>query len=224
MRLLVYGLQASGASTLAMLLAQRPGCVALVDIPLTYAAPRLATGRDVIAKCVVTTAYPLAVHVERFRPDRVLLHVREPAANHASLSGKAYRNQNGLIDEKFGLLEQVFAAGTGIDGIIAHEDVAARRPGVLEAVRRCGWPLTGDAFDLPRGRNDILAAVWAAEPDLLQRLEFSFGDHRDGGIRPGRAAQPVDPAVRAHVERLCPTLCAWYDRRIQSREAPVGWH
>jgi len=223
MRLLVYGLQASGATTFAMLLAQRPGCVALVDIPFMYAAPRLVTGRDVVAKCVVTTAYPLPVHVERFRPDRVLLLVREPAVNYASLSGKAYRNYNGLIDEKFAFLEQVFAARSGIDTVVAYEDAAARRPEVPDLLRAWGWPLGPDAFDLPRGRNEILATVLEAEPGLYERLDISFGDHRAGGIRADKAARPVDPAVRAHVETLCPTLCAWYaDRATAEPPAPPG--
>jgi len=68
MRLLVYGMQSSGATAFTLFLAQRPDCLALVDIPNNFAAPRLDTPVDTVAKVVVTTAYPLPVHMERFRP------------------------------------------------------------------------------------------------------------------------------------------------------------
>lgn len=88
MRLLIHGMQSSGATTFTRTLAERPGCVALVDIANNFAAPRATTTVDFVAKVVVTTAYPLAVHVERFRPDKVVLLLRDPRDNYQSLRTK----------------------------------------------------------------------------------------------------------------------------------------
>jgi hypothetical protein len=60
MRVLLYGMQSSGASILAFALAQKPDCLAFVDIWNMFwnmfAAPELETDRDCVAKAVVTTA------------------------------------------------------------------------------------------------------------------------------------------------------------------------
>ncbi len=62
---------------------------------------------------MITTAYPLATHVERFRPDRVVLFLRDPRDNYESLRTKPYRHHSGLMDEKFILLDQLFAERSG---------------------------------------------------------------------------------------------------------------
>ncbi len=79
MRLLIYGMQSSGATTFTLFLAQRPDCLALVDVLNNFAAPRVNTAMDMVVKVTMTTAYPLAVHVERFRPDKIVLFLRDPS-------------------------------------------------------------------------------------------------------------------------------------------------
>src|SRR5687767_3631582 len=108
MRVLVHGMQSSGATAFTLFMAQRAECLALVDVPNNFAAPRLATARDMVIKVVVTTAYSLAVHCERFRPDRTVLLLRDPRDNYASLRTKNYCNYSGLLDEKFLIIEQLF--------------------------------------------------------------------------------------------------------------------
>ena len=68
MRVLVYGMQSSGASLVTLTLAQKRECVAFVDIWNMFAAPELKTDHDIVAKVVVTTAFSLEVHRRRFRP------------------------------------------------------------------------------------------------------------------------------------------------------------
>jgi hypothetical protein len=93
MRLLIYGMQSSGATAFALFLAQRPDCLALVDVLNNFAAPRVNTAMDMVVKVTMTTAYPLAVHVERFRPDKIVLFLRDPHDNYQSLKTKNYRDK-----------------------------------------------------------------------------------------------------------------------------------
>jgi hypothetical protein len=79
MRVLIYGMQSSGASAITFTAAQKPDCVAFVDIWSHFAAPQLGTSRDVVAKVVVTTAFPRSLHRGRFRPDYTILVLRHPA-------------------------------------------------------------------------------------------------------------------------------------------------
>src|SRR4029079_2548918 len=141
MRLLVHGMQSSGASAFTMFLAQRPEALALVDIPNNFAAPRISTPLDFVAEVVITPAYPLAVHVDRFRPDRTILFLRDPRDNYVSLRTKPYRNYSGLMREKFRLLEGIFAERSRYDAVIHYEDFVARDPEVIATVRRLGWPV-----------------------------------------------------------------------------------
>lgn len=211
MRLLIYGMQSSGASTFAYLLAQRPGCIALVDVPNNYAAPRLEARAPALAKCVMTTGFPLDVHVERFRPDATVLLLRRPYDNYYSLMSKPWRNHCGLIDEKFELLDRVFAGRDRFDAVVAYEDFVARRPGVPDAVRALGWPVEDGWFDLPRSHEDMVRFVWEQEPSLFDRFEIAFGNFHSGGVSGRYERKPFRPDVEAKVRALCPRLAAFYD-------------
>src|SRR5690606_27289883 len=176
MRLLIQGMQSSGATAFTLFLAQRPDCLALVDILNNYAAPTLETDRDVVAKVVVTTAYPLEVHQERFRPDRTILFLRDPRDNYVSLARKSYRNHSGLIDEKFAILELLFEKRAMFDAVIAYEDFVARDPAVLDTVNRLGWPVNAGYFSFRRTHVELAEILWNEVPALFERFEFSYGN------------------------------------------------
>lgn len=217
MRLLVHGMQSSGATAFTLFLAQRPDCLALVDIPNNFAAPRLDTPADapvdMVAKVVVTTAYPLAVHMERFRPDRIVLLLRDPRDNYVSLRTKNYRNYSGLMDEKFLLLDQLFAERDRFDAVIRYEDFVARDPAVLETVRALGWPAEEEFYNYRRRHNEMLEALWRLTPGLLENFEFVFGNVRGTEVSERFRDKPRDAEVEARLERLCPRLLADYRAR-----------
>lgn len=213
MRLLVHAMQSSGATTFARVLAERPGCIALVDIPNNFAAPRVSTAADFIAKAVITTAYPLATHVERFRPDRTILLLRDPRDNYQSLRTKPYRNHSGLLDEKFVLLDRIFAERAEFDAVIAYEDFLARAPSVFAALAGVGWPITDDFYRFSRSYDDLLNTLWHHEPDLRNGMDVVFGNSRGGEVTASWRDKPRDPALEAHLESLCPLLLAHYRTR-----------
>lgn len=213
MRLLVHGMQSSGATAFTQVLAQRRGCVALVDIPNNYAAPRVTTPLDFVAKVVVTTAYPLAVHIERFQPDRVVLLLRDPRDNYASLRTKEYGNHSGLLDEKFLLLDRIFAERERFDAVVHYEDLVARDPAVMAAMAGIGWPIEPGYFRFGRSYDELLGSLWAAEPRLMAEMTVVFGNARGGELTARFRDKPWDAAIEARVAGLCPRLLAHYQAR-----------
>jgi hypothetical protein len=213
MRLLIHGMQSSGATTFTRTLAERPGCVALVDIANNFAAPRVTTTVDFVAKVVVTTAYPLAVHVERFRPDKVVLLLRDPRDNYQSLRTKDYRHYSGLMEEKFLILDQLFAERQRFDAVVHYEDFVARDPAVGEAMARLGWPIEPDYHRFSRTPNDLLGTLWDQEPAIRDTMLTVFGNSRGREVEEKHRDKPRDPAVDAELERLCPRLLAHYRAR-----------
>lgn len=220
MRLLLHALQASGASLTAAWLAQAPGCLALVDVPFSHVTPFVPGDRPVVAKAVITTAYSLAEHRERFRADRTVLVTRHPVANWLSLSRKPYRDDNGLIEEKVALADRAAGAvGTDYDLLIRYEDLEHRRDGVRADLIALGWPLPAEADRFPRDQGAILRDFYAHAPAVAARFPHGFGDWRPGGFRFG----PLPPTPAETVERiatLCPRLMALYADHPLSLEAP----
>lgn len=212
MRVLVYGMQSSGATAFTLFLAQRPDCLALVDVLNNYAAPRVNTPLDMVVKVAATTAYPLAVHMERFRPDRTILLLRDPHDNYQSLKTKNYRNHSGLMEEKFRLIDQVFAERDNFDAVIRYEDFVARDPAVLETVNRLGWPVEEGYFAYRRRHGELLKALWDHVPDLHDRMEFAFGNVQGREVNGKFRDKPRDPAVAARLRALCPRLLDYYQQ------------
>lgn len=210
MRLLVTGMQSSGATAFTLFLAQRPDCLALVDVLNNYAAPRVATALDMVVKVVVTTAYPLAVHMERFRPDRVVMLLRDPRDNYQSLRRKNYANHSGLLDEKFLILDQLFAERHRFDAVIEYEDFVARDPSIPQTLARLGWPVEEGFHEYRRRHEELLSALSANLPDLMQHMEFAFGNVRGRAVSDNFRDKPRDAELEAHLETLCPRLLAHY--------------
>jgi hypothetical protein len=214
MRLLLYGLQAAGASAAAMLAAQRPGCLALVDVPSFELAPDFGGSRDALAKAVVNRTHDLAAHRASFRPDAVVFVLRDPLAHWASASVKGFRDRDGALADKVAAFDALVGEmDRHADLAVRHEDLLRRDPAIPAGLARLGWTLPADAWALPRGIDAILTDLHAADPELFARFPHGFGEARPAaGIGPAgvRARAPVPPAERARILTLCPNLAALY--------------
>jgi hypothetical protein len=210
MRLLVYGMQSSGATAFTLFLAQRPDCLALVDILNNFAAPRVNTAMDMVVKVTMTTAYPLAVHMERFRPDKIVLLLRDPHDNYQSLKTKNYRNYSGLIEEKFLILDQVFAERDRFDAVIHYEDFVARTPSILSAMTQLGWPVDESFYKYKRRHEELMGAIWQQIPDIHEQLELNFGNVQGREVSESYRDKPRDPQIEEKLSILCPRLLAYY--------------
>ncbi len=218
MRLLIYGMQSSGASTFAYLLAQKPDCAAFVDIWALYAAPALQGDGDVVAKVVVTTAFPLALHKERFRPDHTILFLRHPEANYRSLSTKSYRHHCGFLEEKFSLLDEVFMRREGFDTLVYYEDLLIDPLATLSQVTALGWSCNPEFLRMARKPSALKELNELRYPSIIGRLEYDMGNHH-GGRLTRECAQMADlPEAGQEVCRWCPTLTRHYQMLMQEPE------
>jgi hypothetical protein len=214
MRLLIYGMQSSGASALAFVLAQKPQCAAFVDIWTMYAAPSLSGSDDALAKVVVTTAFPLALHQERFRPDRTILVLRHPVVNYRSLAKKPYRHECGFVEEKFAVLDRVFADRSAWDAIVHFEDLIFDPLPVLRAVSDLGWECEPRFLRLNRRQSDIVAFNEARFPEVRERLGYGIGNYRGGRLREAFAQLAEADDSDDPVAEWCPGVAAHY-RELQ---------
>lgn len=214
MRLLVTGLQSSGASTVTAFLAQRPDCVPVIDTLNAVLAPPLNTARPAVVKAVITRRYTLAQHQAAFRPDATLLVLRDPRVNWVSLATKPWATLSGTMEEKFARLETLVRAPSphGIDAILRYEDLLARAPVVTETLRRLNWPPDPAWYELPRDRDAMMASLWEHCPETFtsHRDGFGFGNFQGQRLDPRLCDKPVDAAAEAIVRRLCPTALAFY--------------
>ncbi len=216
MRLLIYGMQSSGASTLAMILAQKPMTSAFVDIWTMFAAPALPGEVDVVAKVVVTTAFPLALHQERFQPDRTLLLLRHPVVNYRSLAAKTYRHHCGFMEEKFAILDEVFGQGARFDGVVHYEDLVFDPLGTLAEVSKLGWPCDSTFLRLARSHRDIVAFNNQRFPFLGDRLQYGSGNYRGGYLKTEHAGL-TDLSDASPVAEWCPRIIEHYRRLMEQK-------
>jgi hypothetical protein len=210
MKVLLYGMQSSGASMLAFTFAQRPRSLAFIDIWNMFAAPELETDRDCVAKVVVTTAFGLEVHRRRFRPDVTILALRHPADTYESLVGKDYANDSGLIDEKFALLDQVFREDRGFDDILFYEDFVFSPQDTIAHANRLGWAIGSEALLFSRTLKDIEQANVDALPDLHNRLKYGAGNIGGRGVMRDRVRFAEPWGKTSHLPQVCPALFEHY--------------
>jgi glycosyltransferase involved in cell wall biosynthesis len=100
MRLLIYGMQSSGASLLAFLMSQEPETLAIVDC-WGGVVPSFANyAGDIVLKTTVKTDATIAEHVEAFKPDFTILVERNILDVRNSLATKYYRDEGGDLKAK----------------------------------------------------------------------------------------------------------------------------
>lgn len=120
-RLLVYGMQSSGASWITWMLGQHDGWIVIPDIlgatPLASDFDDCADLPGVIVKCTAWPGETLQDQIERFRPAATILVRRDAAAIRASLARKWYGT---AVDAKFAAWSESLAAGLH-DRLIDYE-------------------------------------------------------------------------------------------------------
>lgn len=132
MKTLVVGMQSSGASFVAFGLAQRPDTVAVVDLHCLERVPNLDAelqGTDLLLKCTITAAIPLAEQIVRFLPDRLVLVTRNIDDVRASLTDKPWRDEAGALDAKCDVYRDLLLRHLDwFDEVIAYERFARAVP------------------------------------------------------------------------------------------------
>lgn len=214
MRVFLFGMQSSGASLATYLLGQTPRSVVLVDL-YSYAVmpPIEAPGAEhVIGKAVITATHALEDHLQSYRPDRSILVLRDPVQNYVSLSRKEYANDDGTLEEKFRILDDVFRRREDFDLVLRYEDVVSEPDRVVEQLRGIGFPVVPDIYSLPRARDEIVEynlehCEWCRE---RYGRGWSFGNIRGNGMKQALVYKVAPQSVQDAVRELCPELYRYY--------------
>jgi hypothetical protein len=211
MRLFIYGMESSGASTFCYFLGQRPGCVAVIDLWSHHIAPPLRVKTDIVLKATTTTQFRARDHVASFVPDRTIFFIRDPVAVYASLKGKQYADLVGTVEEKMARFDDEFSTND-FNVTLRYEDFIARDQRLLETVNGLGWPCTLECYNLRRSFDDILAANCAASPWLQTSYNrhWGFGNIHAGAISDSYTAKAYPADVVATVAKLSPNLSRHY--------------
>jgi hypothetical protein len=212
MRLLIYAMASSGSSVFCYFLAQRPDCVAVIDVFSRCITPPLEDiDEPIVAKATVTMTYSGLDHCASFKPDRTILFIRDPVAVCSSLSKYPYANMFGSIDEKMDRFDHEFAA-LPADVTIKYEDFVAHDRRVVEAINRLDWPCSEGYYDFTRSTEEIYRFNSEVSPWLKRhyRNGWGFGNITSGPITTAFAEQRYSTELIEKVVQLSPRLSRRY--------------
>jgi len=216
LRVFIYGMQSSGASLVSFFLAQKQNTIAIIDLWNHCEAPYLedAHDKDIVLKCVVTTAVPLETHLLNFKPDKKILVLRHPCFNYASLKNKDYGNQCGSVEEKFKILDSIFDQRDQFDLVIMYEDFIFSPNKVLKQIQEIGCDPNLDNFNFNRSKEEILNfnlqhSEWCKN---FYKRRWNFGniDFQKNTYELFKVFKYISLKDILTVRSLCPSLCDYY--------------
>jgi hypothetical protein len=211
MRLFIYGMESSGASTFCLFLGQREGAVAVVDLWSHCLAPPLAVDVPIVLKATVTTTYRAEDHVRSFRPDASILFLRDPVAVYRSLTKYEYANYEGSVEDKLVRFDEEYSPAR-FDLVIRYEDFVRREPSVIRAIDELGWICTNSYYDLPRSIDDIRQTNFHKSAWLHDEYNkhWAFGNFKGASISSDFLRAEHPPEIVSKVAALSPRLTKLY--------------
>jgi hypothetical protein len=211
MKLLIYAMESSGASTFCYFLGQRPGSVAVIDVWSECLTPPLEIDVPVVAKATTTMTYRAVDHTASFRPDKTILFIRDPVAVYASLSEKPYANTSGSIEEKITRFDNDYAK-MDVDLVLRYEDFVVRGDNVVKSINQLKWPCTDGYYDLPRSLTNIYEFNCSQSSWLKQHYNecWGFGNIKEGAISSAFTERSYPDELVEKISRLSPTLSRYY--------------
>lgn len=222
-KILVYGLQSSGASLFSYFLSQREGCLGLMDLNNHRLAPSLNDNFDIVLKAVVTTRWSLQAHIDSFKPDKTILFVRDPYSNYFSLMQKPYAGKSGSIDTKFRLMNSYFEMRDQFDATIYYEDFITDHSGTITKLTTIGWEDIQQYYRFRRTPQDIAQfnvenCIWCKENPAAEGPAggWGMGNIHSSTIDLSLSEKPFDSVINEKVKALCPTVYEYYLEHIRS--------
>lgn len=216
MRVLVYGLQSSGASLFTYFMAQKKDCIGIIDLFNKHLMPSFSDVEDIdiVAKCVVTTRYPLQEHVSSFKPDKTILFIRNPYNNWVSLSGKSWKKENGTMEQKFAIMEDCFVNQDRFDTVVKYEDFVGDKQGTMEKLSAYG--VEDYFFDFKRQPLHIRRFNNAHSRECVQKkFKYNTGKlhiRSKDVISKSYVKKVIPPKLDVKLNGICPELCKHYDQ------------
>jgi hypothetical protein len=209
-------MQSSGATLVALLLAQRADSIALLDVYCGERVPDASAfppGRPAIAKVTMSSRWGFEEQRARFEPDHTVLVLRHPCHTYISLSRKSYATMGGTPEEKLLQFEQVFRDRASFDAVVRYEDLVVRSAVALDALRAVDPELSASALDFGRTPAEVVGeARQVPALDCEYLSSWAQGNADASGIDARRVLKVVPAKVRHHVESLCPESTAAFDQ------------
>jgi hypothetical protein len=211
MRLFIYGMESSGASTFCLFLGQRAGVVAVVDLWSHCLAPPLVVDVPIVLKATVTTTYRAEDHVRSFCPDASILFLRDPVAVYRSLTKYDYANYEGSVEQKLVRFDEEYSS-TKFDLVVRYEDFVRREPAVIRAIDELGWICRNSYYDLPRSIDDIRQTNFQKSAWLRDEYNknWAFGNFKGASISSDFLRADHQPEIVSKVASLSPRLTKLY--------------
>jgi hypothetical protein len=212
LRLLVYGMESSGASTFCLLLGQVPGSVSVVDLWSQCVAPPLRLDVPTVIKATATQTYRVSDHIASFNPHRTIMFLRDPVAVYCSLRKYPYANYEGTVEQKLSRFDEEFGS-VSFDLVLRYEDFIARDPAFLAAIQNIGWPITAEHYRLDRSVDDILEGNFRQSPWLRDEYErsWAFGNIKGTEISRTSTGHGASVETVEVVRKLAPRLSEFYE-------------
>jgi hypothetical protein len=212
-RVLLYGMQASGASLMSLLAAQGPRTLAVVDLWNSERAPALKHGGPVVVKATVGPV-GLQAQIESFEPTATVLVLRDPIAQISSLSKESYRDYAVPLEEKLATLEDAFSRrASEFTLVLSYEDLVDRTATTAGSLDQLRLELPANAAEFPRGLNEVVDYAREASTWCRENWRRRWGTGRvDLDVSTPLRSKPVRSNPEAHTlaRRYCPSLLDHY--------------
>jgi hypothetical protein len=210
MRLLIYAMESSGASTFCYFLGQRRESIAVIDVWSEFLAPSIRVQYPIVAKVTANLAFRPEDHITSFRPDATILFIRDPLSVYCSLIEKPYAHLLGIAEQKLAKFDRIFVESE-FDLIVEYEKFAN---GKLEfgKVTELGWPCGPENYKLARSVEEIVEFNCEQSPWLREHFRNGWGpgNYKAGPIASFLARPDISAPVVEKIKRVAPNLSRHY--------------
>lgn len=212
-RVLLYGMQSSGASLLALLAAQGPRTLGVIDLWNPERAPDLKHEGPVVLKAT-TGPIDVETQIDAFRPTSTVLVLRNPLDQISILTRESYRDYALPLEVKLAEFDRVFSrCRSHFTLVLTYEDLVRRTAHTAAALGDLGLELPPDAAEFQRGLKEVVAYAHETSPWCRAnwRTRWGVGRVDPDGIAPLRQmAVERTPEALELARRYCPLLLDHY--------------
>lgn len=210
MRILVYGLQSSGASLFTFFLSQMPEYYSLCDIYNSGPCPEIPDDINIVVKVTASPVTTYSDYLKMVNPDKSILILRNPFDNYASLKIKRYA---GNLTEKFREIERVFTKNA-FSLIIKYEDFVFTPEKVIPRLNKISINVSSDMLSFPRTREEITKYTSQIKQFRKGNIHKHFGNIQEiesRGICKDKVRKDHSDINKNMIRSICPTLCSIYE-------------
>jgi hypothetical protein len=214
-RVLLYGMQSSGASILATLASQWKSTLGIIDLFNAEVAPALDVDIPLVVKATAGPVH-LEDHIASLQPTRTILVLRHPVDQISSLTRKWYRDDAIPIEAKLQEIDVVFQGRADFDLVVTYEDFVRHPSSTADRLRSIDIPLYADAQTFRRTLDEII--------EYAQRVSEWSRVHWQTKWGAGAVRHPIAPLKPSDVPRAaealtlarahCPALLHYYEHLL----------